>query len=165
MKSSEKKVVHPLEPIYDKNSKILLLGSLPSVKSREESFYYAHPQNRFWRVLSSVLNEKLPITNEEKQDMLLKNHIALWDVIHSCYIKGSSDASIKEVKANDINSLLQKTSITTIFTTGKTAQKYYDKYCYPKTKIKAICLPSTSPANALKKESDLIEAYKIILDV
>ena len=161
---NKKKVIHPLSPIYDDTSQILLLGSLPSVKSREENFYYAHPQNRFWKVLAILFKEPFPTTKQEKTNLVLKHHVAIWDVIHSCYINGSSDASISDVKANDIAALIKKTNIKAVFTTGNTAKKYYDKYCYPNTKIEAINLPSTSTANASYSLEKLVEAYQIILD-
>ena len=140
--------VHPIPPVYNKSSQILILGSFPSVKSREQAFFYGHPQNRFWRVLSCVLNHPIPQTIEQKKEMLLSNKIALWDVIASCEISGSADSSIKNVVANDINIILESTDIKKIFVNGKTAKKYYDLYLLDKTKIEAVCLPSTSPANA-----------------
>ncbi len=158
----KKKVIHTLLPIYNKESKVLLLGSLPSVKSREENFYYAHPQNRFWKVLANVLKVKVPVTKEEKTNLLLTHHIAIWDVIHSCYICGSSDASISNVKVNNIKKIIQNSNIQAVFTTGTTAKKYYDKYCYEQTKIPAINLPSTSPANAAYSLEKLISAYQQI---
>lgn len=156
----KKKVIHPLEPIFDDNCEILLLGSIPSVKSREENFYYAHPKNRFWKVLGAIFKHSKLTTKEEKIEFLLNNHIAIWDVIHSCNIKNSSDSSISNVKVNDIKKLIKKTKITKIFTIGKTAKKYYDKYCFPKTKIEAISLPSTSPANAVYSLEKLILEYE-----
>ena len=152
------KVKHELEPFYDKDSKILILGSIPSIKSRELGFYYMHPSNRFWQVLEKVFKEKII----DKKAFLLKHHIALWDVIKECDIKSSSDSSIKNVKVNDINELLKKTKINKIYTTGSKADSLYQKYIYPKTKIKNIALPSTSSANAKMKLETLVEEYKII---
>lgn len=161
MKDKQKtRVKHELSPIYQHNSEILILGSLPSVKSREESFYYAHPQNRFWRVLSKVYEENTPKTVEEKREFLKKYKIALWDVIKSCNITGSSDSSIKNVTPNNIQKLLKESNIKRIYTTGKTAYQLYHKYLYPKTKIEAIYLPSTSPANAKMTLENLIEEYQ-----
>lgn len=157
-------IIHPLQPIYTEDSLILILGSLPSKKSREENFYYANPKNRFWSVLSQIFQET-PKTKEEKITFLKKHRLALWDVIHSCDIKGSSDASICNVKANNISSLIKKTKIKYIITTGQTAKKYYDKFLLPKTKIEAIVLPSTSPASAKVKEDELIKKYKVIKDL
>ncbi|HHT92517.1 MAG TPA: DNA-deoxyinosine glycosylase [Clostridia bacterium] len=156
-------VRHPYEPVFNIDSKVLILGTVPSVASRKYGFYYTHPQNRFWKVLSSILNEEFPDTIEKKTDMLLKNHIALWDVLKETQIKGSSDSSIKNPKPNDINRILNSTDIKAIFTTGKKAFELYNKLCYPKTKFKAICLPSTSPANCVYTLDRLIDEYSIIL--
>ena len=153
---------HPFPPLYDKNSKILILGSFPSVKSREQSFFYGHPQNRFWVVASSVFGCKTPVTIPEKREFLLSNRIALWDVIASCDIIGSSDSSISNVTANDLSEILDKADIHQIFVNGKTAEKFYNKYTLPQTNRGAICLPSTSPANAAWSVDKLIEAWKII---
>lgn len=159
-----KRVYHEFPPFFEKNSKILILGSIPSVKSREEGFYYAHPSNRFWKVLSTVLEEELPKTVEEKKHLLKKHHIALWDVLESCTIEGSSDQSIKEIKVNDITSILKQTSIKKIYTTGKKASDLYQKYILKETNKEAYPLPSTSAANGAYHLSDLIEAYRQIKD-
>ena len=150
--------------MFDENSEVLMLGSIPSPKSREQGFYYGHPQNRFWKVLSQVLGEPLPATIEEKRAMLLKHHIALWDVLDSCTIIGASDTSIEDVVPNDIASLLAKTKIKRIFCTGATAYKLYEKYCEDSTRIKAIKLPSTSPANCAVKMEKLVEEYSVVAD-
>ena len=155
-------VVHPIEPLYDTNSKILILGSFPSVKSRENMFFYSHPKNRFWKVLSAVFDCEMPCSIEEKCEFLHKNKIALWDVIESCDISGSSDSSIKNVKVNDITCILKSAPIERIFVNGKTALKYYDQYIKEQINRSAICLPSTSPANAVKSEADLINEWKVI---
>ena len=155
-------IVHPIEPVFDKNSKILILGSFPSVRSREEGFFYGHKQNRFWKVVSDVFEEEVPKTIPQKKAFLLRNHIALWDVIHSCDITGSSDSSIKNVVANDLSIILEHSGIRKIFVNGKTAEKYYIKYSEKDTHIKAICLPSTSPANAAFSVDRLTEAWKMI---
>ena len=141
-------IIHPFEPIYGKDSKILILGSLPSVKSREQNFYYGHPQNRFWRVVSSILQEPLPSTIEEKRNMLLKCDIAIWDVIYSCDIKGSSDSSIKNVEPTDIRKILDTANIKQVIANGNKAGQLYKKYQLPLTGMAAVILPSTSPANA-----------------
>ena len=154
--------LHPIPPVFDKTSEVLILGSFPSVKSREEGFFYGHPQNRFWRVIASIFNEKVPATVEEKKAFLLRNHIALWDVISSCDIEGSSDATIRNVTANDINIILSNADIRTIYVNGKTAYKYYQKYTQPVLNREALCLPSTSPANAAWSLERLIEAWKCI---
>ena len=163
MSTPEKQhIVHPFPPLYDENSRILILGSFPSVKSREQLFFYGHPQNRFWKVVSAVFGEKTPVTIEEKKAFLLKNRIALWDVIASCEIAGSSDASITNVQANDIRPILEKAPIETVFVNGKTAEKMYLKYTEKICGRAAVCLPSTSPANAVWSLDRLIEAWRII---
>ena len=163
MNAAEKQhIVHPFPPLYDENSRILILGSFPSVKSREQLFFYGHPQNRFWRVVSAVFGEETPLTIEEKKAFLLKNRIALWDVIASCEIIGSSDASITNVQANDIRPILEKAPIEAVFVNGKTAEKMYLKYTEKISGRKAVCLPSTSPANAAWSFQKLIEAWGVI---
>ena len=153
---------HPIDPVYHKDSRILILGSFPSVKSREVRFFYGHPQNRFWRVLAAVWQSPVPETTEEKRAFLLTHRVALWDVIASCDIEGSSDSSIRNVSANDIGRILNHAPIETICVNGKTALKYYDKYLKPVTGRDAVCLPSTSPANAAWNLEKLTEAWKII---
>lgn len=153
---------HIFGPVFDKNSEILILGSFPSVKSREISFYYGHPQNRFWKVLEAVCGEKVGNTVEEKRAFLLKNRIALWDVIDSCDIVGSSDSSIKNVAPVDITVVLNNCNIRRIFVNGSTAAKLYEKYLKPVTGIEAIPLPSTSPANAAYSLEKLIDQWRII---
>ncbi|MBQ8762856.1 MAG: DNA-deoxyinosine glycosylase [Clostridia bacterium] len=155
-------IVHPIPPLFDENSKTLILGSFPSVKSREAEFFYGHPQNRFWSVLAELHGVKKPETVEEKKKLVLENNLALWDVIQSCEIVGSSDSSISNVTANDLSIIINNSKVDKIFVNGKTAEKYYNKYTYPKTGIKAICLPSTSPANAAWSLARLVEAWKII---
>ncbi len=155
-------IVHPIEPVYDKNSKVLILGSFPSVKSRETAFFYGHPQNRFWKIIAGLYNNPIPENIEEKKQLLLKSKIAVWDVIHSCDIVGSSDSTIKNVVANNILPILSESEITKIYTNGKTAYNLYNKYIEPKTQIKAVCLPSTSPANAAWNLERLLEAWKQI---
>ena len=159
MAEDSKKVKHPFPPLYDENSQILILGSFPSVKSREVKFFYGHPQNRFWKVVADVFDEKIPETIEDKKSLILKNHLALWDVISECEITGSSDASIKNAKANDISKILKNSSIKKIIVNGKTAERLYIKYIEPVTGIKAVVMPSTSPANAAWSLDRLIEAW------
>ncbi len=155
-------ITHPLKPIFDKNSAVLILGTMPSPKSRENNFYYGHPQNRFWRVLSAIFGEKLPENNKERTALLLKHRIALWDVLASCEIKGAEDSSIKNPIPNDLSLILESCHIKAIFTTGKKAFSLYEKLCEPKTKISAISLPSTSPANCRFTLERLIEEYSAI---
>lgn len=157
-------IVHSFEPVYDKASEILILGTLPSVKSRENNFYYGHKQNRFWKVLATLLKEPVPHTIEEKKAMLLAHWIALWDVIQSCDIKGSSDSSIKNVQPTDIGMILEKTNITRIYANGNKAGQLYKRYQFPVTGIEAMVLPSTSPANAAWSLDRLCEAWRVILE-
>ena len=157
-------ITHPIAPVFDKESRVLILGSFPSVKSREAMFFYGHPQNRFWKVIATVCNEELPDTIEEKKALLLRNHIAVWDVIASCDIEGSSDSSIKNVKANDLSVILDNARIRAIYVNGKTAEKYYNKYIEKKINRKALCLPSTSPANAAWNIERLTEEWRVIRD-
>lgn len=156
-------VVQPFAPVFDEKSEILILGSLPSVKSRENGFYYGHPQNRFWKVLSAVIGCKEPCDIAQKKDMLLSHHIALWDVIYECDIKGSSDSSIKNVVTADISGIIRKSRIQYIYVNGKTAEKYYKKYIEPDLHIKAVVLPSSSPANAAFSLSALIDSWERLL--
>ena len=157
-------VIHPLAPIADENSRILILGTMPSPRSRAEGFYYAHPQNRFWRVLAAIYGEALPCTNAERTDFLLRHGIALWDVLQSCTITGAADSSIRQPVANDIAELLrQYPGITRICTTGKEAARLYRRYCLPHTHMEAIPLPSTSAANAACGLESLISSYRKVL--
>lgn len=153
-------IVHPFQPIYHEHSKILILGSLPSVKSREQNFYYGHRQNRFWKVISELFSESLPKTIDEKRDMLLRHDIAIWDVIYSCDIKGSSDSSIRNVTPTDIASLIRKTQISHIYCNGKMAGKLYAEFQEKNTGIPAVVLPSTSPANAAYSVECLIQEWR-----
>lgn len=155
-------VIHPIPPVYDKNSKVLILGSFPSVKSREYGFFYGHRQNRFWRVVAAVFDEKVPESIEEKKKLLLRNGIALWDVIHSCEISGSADSAIKNAVPNDISRIMEESRIERIFTNGRKAHELYGKYLESKTGIKAVCLPSTSPANAAYSLDRLIDEWRVI---
>ena len=155
-------ITHPFPPLYDENSKILILGSFPSVKSREQNFFYGHPQNRFWRVTAAVFGCAVPETVEEKKAFLHQNHIALWDVIASCEISGSSDSSIKNVVPNDLSPILDTADIKQIFVNGRIAQKVYDKYTKRLTNRPAVYLPSTSPANAAWTVEKLTEQWSRI---
>ena len=154
--------IHNIPPVFDKDSRILILGSFPSVKSREAEFFYGHPQNRFWKVAAAVFGCAVPQTVPEKRRFLLKNRIAVWDVIARCDIENSADSTIKNVVPNDIGLILGKADIKAIFVNGRTAEKYYNKYILPLIGRSAVCLPSTSPANAAKSLESLIESWKII---
>lgn len=153
-------IVHPFAPVADENSRVLILGSFPSVISRRQSFYYANPQNRFWPVMEAVFQDACGMNKQERTEFCLRHHIALWDVIHSCTITGSSDSSIQDVIVNDIEGLCSGTSITHIFTTGGKAASLYQKYvsCHHAMTL----LPSTSGANARMKREDLIRIYQVI---
>ena len=155
-------ISHPFPPLYNKESEILILGSFPSVKSREHMFFYGHPKNRFWKVVSAVFECDESETVEEKKQFLYDNGIALWDVIASCEITGSSDSSIKNVCVNDISKILAEADIRQIFVNGKTAEKYFKKYTKSLINRDAVCLPSTSPANAAWNLNRLVEEWKVI---
>ena len=157
-------ITHPFDPIYDSNSRILILGSLPSVKSRENAFYYGHPQNRFWKLLAALCNAPIAESIDDKICLLQSSRIALWDVIQSCDIRGSSDSSIKNVVPTDLRIILKHAKIQKIYANGKTAAALYQKYQMPLTGMKIIPLPSTSPANAAWTMERLCEAWKIILE-
>ena len=153
---------HPIPPLYDSESQILILGSFPSVKSREGQFFYHHPQNRFWKVLAAVWDEPIPGTIEEKTAFLHSHHIALWDVIGSCEIAGSSDSSIRQVEPNDLSPILAGAKIRRIFCNGSTSLQYYKRYTEARIGMPATQLPSTSPANAAWSLEKLTKAWAVI---
>ena len=155
--------VHTIPPVFDASSEILILGSFPSVKSREAGFFYGHPQNRFWKTIAAVFADDVPETTEKKKHFLLRHHIALWDVVASCEIDGSADSAIRNVVPNDISAILQAAQIRQIFVNGKTAEKYYNRFLLPQTGRAAVCLPSTSPANATKKLDMLIAEWSALI--
>ena len=155
-------IVHPIPPTWDAHSEILILGSFPSVKSREAGYFYGHPQNRFWKVLAAVFDQAVPIGTEEKRSFLLHNRVAVWDVIASCRITGSSDSSIRDVNANDISIILDGAEIRQIFCNGKTSFQLYNRYLLPAAGREAVCLPSTSPANAAWSLDRLTESWSKI---
>lgn len=157
------RVNHTFGPFYDSESRMLFLGSFPSVKSREALFYYGHPQNRFWNIMRSVFKDDFGDSVSEKSDFLHKHHIALYDVIDECDIEGSSDSSIKNVVPTDLDSILKETRIERIFVNGKTAEKYYKKYQEKATGRTAICLPSSSPANAAWSLKELCRTWEYLI--
>lgn len=161
--SEPQNFVHPVPPLYNENSRTLILGSFPSVKSREVQFFYGHPQNRFWKLLAKLFDEETPRNIEQKKELILRHNLALWDVIHSCTITGSSDSSIKDVVPNDISIILQNSKIDRIFANGATSFKLYNKYILPKTGIEAVKLPSTSPANAIFSLDRLEQEWRQII--
>ena len=152
-------VTHEIQPVFDSRSRVLLLGTMPSPASREQGFYYGHPQNRFWRVLAAIFDEPAPRTIEEKRDMLLRHHIALWDVLASCEIEGASDASIRDAQPNDLARIFDAADIRAVFATGTKAGELYRKLIEPTLGVPCTTLPSTSPANAKMKLADLVDAY------
>lgn len=152
-------VSHTFEPVFDSHSKILVLGSFPSVKSRENQFYYGHPQNRFWRMLAQILKAEVPETIEEKKELLLRHGIAVWDVIASCDIEGSSDSSIRNVKANELSRILEAADIKKILLNGGKACELYLKYCRKEGMPPERKMPSTSPANAACRLERLVEVW------
>lgn len=158
-------VTHTLEPVFDQNSKILILGTMPSPKSREAGFYYAHPQNRFWPVLAELFGEPVPSGTPDRRLFALQHRIALWDVLHACQIQGADDSTIRDPVPNDIAWLLNHSKIQTVFTTGKKATELYRRYCLPATQRPSVYLPSPSPANCRNCSKDtLVKAYHVLLE-
>ena len=155
-------IYHPFPPLYNEESRVLILGSFPSVKSREQAFFYGHPQNRFWKVLGGVFGQEAPATVEEKRAFLLRNRVALWDVIASCEISGSADSSIRHVVPTDLAVILSGARIESVFTNGKTAEQLYRQYQLPLTGIPSVPLPSSSPANAAWSLPRLTEAWRVL---
>lgn len=159
------RIIHPIPPLYDGDSRILILGSFPSVKSREAMFFYGHPQNRFWPLMARLFDEPAPTSIEEKRALALRHRFAMWDTIRSCTITGSSDSSIRDVTANDLSVILDSADIRRIFCNGAVSHKLYVKYIFPTTGIEAVKLPSTSPANAafgmerLAREWEILRQY------
>lgn len=163
VKPSEERVFHPIEPVYDEHSVILMMGTMPSPKSRELNFFYMHPQNRFWMVMAAVVGEPTPQGREERLKFLHRHHIALWDTVASCRIRGAADSTIYEPIGNDIRPILAKANIRAIFTTGKKAYELYERLIQPLIGRPAVCLPSTSPANRTISLEQLIETYRAAL--
>lgn len=155
-------VIHPFAPVWDEKARILILGSFPSVRSRETGFYYGHPQNRFWPLMAKLYGEAVPQSADDRRAFVLRHGIALWDVIESCRIMGSSDASIHDAKPNHIAGLIAQTSITRIFCNGQQSYRMFQKYCAESCGMQAVPLPSTSPANAAWTMDRLAEAWKVI---
>lgn len=155
-------VTHEFPPLFDSGSRVLILGTIPSPKSREQGFYYGHPRNRFWKTLAAVFDEPVPVTVAEKKALALRNHVALWDVLASCTIHGASDASIRDVVPNDMNVILRQADIRAVFTTGTKATALYRKYCEPVCGVPCIGLASTSPANCRVKDEELVAEYRQI---
>lgn len=152
--------IHPIEPLFNAESRILILGSFPSIKSREQMFFYGHPQNRFWKVMAAVFGEPVPETIEDKKKLILSHGLALWDTLASCEITGSSDASIRNVQANDLSVILDHCRIRKICCNGRTSHSYYTRLIEPVIRREAVCLPSTSPANAQWTLEKLTAAWR-----
>ena len=157
-------IVHPIPPLYDENSRVLVLGSFPSIKSREAMFFYGHPQNRFWRLLALLCGEPEPKTVEEKKRLALSHGVAMWDSIHSCTIVGSSDSSVRDVVPNDLSVILENSRVEKIYCNGALSHRMYMKHIYPNTGIAAVKLPSTSPANAAFSLDRLAKCWKVIFE-
>ncbi len=158
------RVAHPLSPVFDRRSQVLILGTMPSPGSRAQGFYYSHPQNRFWPVLADVLAAPLPVTNEQKRQLLLTHKIALWDVLASCEIQGASDSSIRNAVPNDLNRIFSAAPIRAVFTTGATAERFYRRFWGESIGLPLIPLPSTSPANARWGRAALAQRYRLLLE-
>lgn len=152
--------IHNIPPLYDKNARVLILGSFPSVKSRQAAFFYAHPQNRFWPTIAAIFGEETPGTVEEKRSLALRHGVAMWDTIGSCEIVGSSDASITNVVPNDLRVILDAADIRAIFCNGGASYESYNQYCRAMTGREAVKLPSTSPANARWTKEMLLHAWR-----
>lgn len=161
--SETKNITHPFPPLFDENSDTLILGSFPSVKSREAMFFYGHPQNRFWRVIAALYGEEAPDNIEDKKKLILSHNLALWDSIQSCTITGSSDSSVKDVVPNDLSLIINNSKVDRVFCNGALSHKMYTKFIFPITNIKAKKLPSTSPANAAFSLERLIEEWSALL--
>ena len=157
---SEGRLCHTFEPVYDERSRVLVLGSFPSVKSRENGFYYGHPRNRFWGLLAAVFGTTIPQTTEQKKALLLQNGVALWDVAQSCEIVGSSDASIRDLLPNDVSAILSAAHIERILANGAAAGALFERLLAEKLGMHALTLPSTSPANASYDMERLLAAWR-----
>ena len=162
MNTAEQRIRHPFGPLFSPESRILILGSFPSVKSREQNFFYGHPQNRFWKVIAALFDQPVPATIPEKKELILSHGLALWDSIASCVITGSSDASIREVRANDLRIILDSSPIEKIYCNGRKSHEMYSKYILPVLGREASFLPSTSPANAQWSLEKLTAAWAVI---
>ena len=164
MNAKKQHVLHPIPPTFDERSKVLILGSFPSVKSREMMYFYGHPQNRFWKVVAGLFNEPVPMTAEERKRFLLAHHIAAWDVIGACDIAGSADSTIERAVPNDLGEILKTAKIRHIYVNGRKAEEMFIRFQEERTGRKAVCLPSTSPANAAWSLEKLMDAWKVILE-
>ena len=162
MNKTEQRILHPFGPLFGPESRVLILGSFPSVKSREQNFFYGHPQNRFWKVIAALYGQEAPKTIEEKKRLILSHRLALWDSIAECTIIGSSDSSIRDVRANDLRLILDHCPIRRIYCNGRKSHEMYEKYIQPVLGREAECLPSTSPANAQWSLEKLVDAWSVL---
>ena len=156
------RIEHPFGPLFQENSRVLILGSFPSIRSREQQFFYGHPQNRFWKVLAALFDQEIPVTVPQKKALILDHGLALWDSIASCMITGSSDASIRDVRPNDLRLILDHCAIGRIYCNGRKSHEMYMKYIQPDIGREAVCLPSTSPANARWSLEMLTDAWAVL---
>ncbi len=161
---NRERLVHPVNPLYDSECRVLILGTFPSPKSREGKFFYHHPNNRFWKVMAAITGYPMPLNVPDKKALMLDNHIALWDVIASCSVQGAADSSIRDVVPTNLEDVIAKSSIGKIFANGNTASRLYMKYHFPVTKIPVTGLPSTSPANARWNLESLILEWSQIME-
>ena len=162
--NAPQRVEHPFPPLFNSESKTLILGSFPSVKSREAMFFYGHPQNRFWKLIALLCGEDVPVTTEEKSALILNNRLALWDSVQSCTVTGSSDSSVRDVVPNDLSVIFENSRVSRVFCNGALSYKMYTKYILPQTGVAAVKLPSTSPANAAYSLERLAEEWKVIFE-
>ena len=162
MSAQEQRILHPFGPLFGPDSRILILGSFPSVRSREQNFFYGHPQNRFWKVIAALFDQPVPVTIPEKKELILSHGLALWDSIASCVITGSSDASIRDVRANDLRIIMNSCPIERIYCNGRKSHEMYEKHILPTLGREAFCLPSTSPANAQWSLEKLTAAWAVL---
>ena len=158
------RIIHPIPPLFDADCRVLILGSFPSIKSREAMFFYGHPQNRFWPLMARLFGEPVPMTVGEKKSLALRHHIAMWDSIHACTIVGSSDSSVRDVVPNDLSVILDHSRVERIFCNGALSYQMYRRYILPATGIEAVKLPSTSPANAAFSMERLIGEWGVVRD-
>ena len=162
---NEQRIGHPFGPLYDGNSRVLILGSFPSVKSREQNFFYGHPQNRFWKTIAALYHQETPVTIPRKRELILSHGLALWDSIASCVVTGSADASIRDVRPNDLRIILDHCPVSRIYCNGRKSFEMYEKYIRPDIGREAVCLPSTSPANAQWSPERLTEAWSVLKEL
>ena len=156
-------IIHPLKPLYRADSKLLILGSFPSVKTREYGFFYGHPFNRFWPLMAALFQEEISTKIEDRRAFLLRHKIAVYDSIYQCDIVGSSDASIQNVVPTNLRPIFETAEIRQVFCNGQTSYYYYQKYHAESCGIQGVKLPSTSPANARYRLDDLVKEWQSVV--